>query len=151
MTELKIKKHTINIFLAVIITLIITSAFFIYYPKYKESKEIKEYKKALYESVLCQYNCPLVEQTLQNKTQMLPEQTCVQACTEKFRQMNIDGAKFSEKDLQNDNLIKDIEAGVGGCRTKAANLTTLKIDNPAFFNCTIDFLESLNQNYNYLK
>ena len=150
MGELKLKKQTIYIVIAVIVTLILTSAFFIYFPKYQLNKEINTYKKAMYGGVLCQYDCPLIPQTTNNATQLLPDKICIQVCTAKFQQLNINGAKYSNEELQNDNFIKDIGDGVGNCRTKAANLTTLKIDNPAFFNCTVDFLESLPQNYSYL-
>jgi len=150
MAELKVKRQTLYIIIAVIITAVVTSAFFIYYPKYQGNNEINQYKKALYDSVLCQYSCPLVDQVVQNTTQKLPEQACVQACTEKLRTINIDGNKFSNSDLQNDNFVKDVESGITNCRTESLNTTTLKVENERFFSCSINFLQSVKDNYSYL-
>ena len=112
---------------------------------------INEYKKLGYESLLCQYNCPLELQTLNNKTQLLPNSACVEACSQKLKQANVSSDIFSANDLKNDNLFSDITNAVNICKTESVNKTSLTMDNRVYFNCVSEKLKSLAVTYPYVK
>ena len=105
----------------------------------------------MYNSVLCQYKCPLTEQTLNNKTQLLPEVSCVKTCTDDFRQKEISKKSFNDNDLINDNLVGDLGDAINRCKAISLNNETLTINNTLFFSCSIESLEGLKANYTYLK
>ncbi len=152
--QFKISKTVLYIIAAVIITFLVTSAAFTYIPKYQKSSELNSYKKQLYDSLLCQYSCPLIDQTYDNKTQLLPDQVCVQTCTASLKAEQAKGIKFTNEDLINDNLITDVEGIVKKCRTLTTtlkNTTIATIDNEKFFTCVKTDLESVKETYAYLK
>ena len=150
MSTIKIQK---NIVYAVIITFVITFALtyfiFVSYPNMQQQSSINKYKKELFSSVLCQYSCPLTNQTINNKTQLLPSQDCVKQCTVNMKEIQ-NSTTIKNSDLENDNLITDIESVVSDCKIKAVNQTALTMNNELFFSCTSSSLASLKSKYSYL-
>ncbi len=150
----KISKTIVYIGIAVIITFLLTSVYYNYYPKLQKSSQLNNYKKDLFDSLLCQYSCPLENQVYQNKSQILPSQSCVQNCTIKLKDEQAKGDKFSNTDIANDNLVKDIQDAVNSCRTSSitvSNETSGTIDNQKFFDCVKIALEGIQVKYAYLK
>jgi len=152
MKEIKLHKSLIY---AVIITFILTlslSAFaFKFYPEMQRENVIKSYKKSLFNSVLCQYSCPLTNQTAQNKTQLLPTESCIRECTSLLQ--NNKNIGITNQDLADDNLIKDVEDVVNNCRTSSisqGSIESISINNELFFDCVKSGLSSIKSNYNYL-
>jgi len=108
---------------------------------------VEEYKKAIFDSVVCQYNCPLVEQEIQGTNQLAPEQACVQQCSQKLS--IYDSNKFTREEMAQDNLIIDITKTASECRTQ--NVKEDKINMAVFFPCVENNLNSLKQIYPYLQ
>jgi hypothetical protein len=141
-------KIIIWVILAVVLTLLISAYFFYYMPKQNRIADINDYKRGLYQSSLCQYTCPLTMQTLNNLSQILPEVNCVQNCSAEFKAKFGDGESFSNKELENDDLFKDVLSSINACKTLSAVNSTL--NNSLFFPCVSEKMISLNQTYLYL-
>jgi len=144
------RKYLITIIL--VIALIVLS--FLIYNKSNgdNDSDLNNYKKALYESVLCQYSCPLIEQEFNNITQYLPLKPCVESCINQFRALGLNDTKFSDETLINDNLVKDIEITIRACKLSSSEEmnNTQRINNEIFFKCSVDGLNSIKSNYTYL-
>lgn len=151
MVSKKLKAVISAIIITALITFVISYIIFKYIPDKKENLSINEYKKELYSSTLCQYSCPLTLQQIQNKTQYLPEQGCVQNCTKNLREIQETGDKISNEQLKNDKLIEDISNVINTCKTEAVNLNTKTLNNTLFFICSTEKLDSLKNKYSYLK
>ncbi|HLC78353.1 MAG TPA: hypothetical protein VJH92_04470 [Candidatus Nanoarchaeia archaeon] len=153
--EIKLKlsgKVLAAVIITAIVIFLLTFAIFKYLPDQKRASEVNSYKKQIFDSVVCQYSCPLKEQAIQNKTQLLPDQTCVQQCAGDLNTAKEESAKFSDNDLKTDTLYSDIEALVASCRTSSVDSsgTIPKLDNVKFFDCVKQGLEGLKTNYSYL-
>jgi hypothetical protein len=147
---IRITKKTFYTSIAILILIIALLAyFFIIQPQVAEAKELQIYKKALYDSTLCQYACPLEEQFFQGKDQILPTKECVDTCIADLAAMNLNPNKFSNTDLAEDALVSSIEQTIVNCREES-KLNETEIDNEAFFTCSADGLSSLKDQYPYL-
>ena len=126
--SIKIRKSTLYISIA-LLALILSSLLFysIYLPKKSFNDDLNFYKKSLFDSTLCQYSCPLQEQEFQGRSQFFPLRPCVQKCLEDLAALNLDGTKFSDQDLGNDNLIKDLGDSISNCR----NSSIINQDDPS--------------------
>ncbi len=149
--KLKISKSLI---LAVIITIFITSIIcfliFKYIPENNQNLKINEYKKGLYTSTLCQYSCPLTLQQFQNKTEYLPEQSCVKDCADKFKNIQIISEDISNNQIKKDGLINDMASAINTCKSKAVDTNAMVLNNTLFFSCSAERLDALKDKYNYL-
>ena len=143
---------TISIILAtVIITLLIVGFAFVYYPKIVKASKVDSFKKVAFDSIVCQYSCPLEEQEFKNKTQMLPNTECVTQCASAFQHDKLKYNDLTDKDLNNDNLIKDIPKLIDNCRTNSLINGTFQLENEKYFPCVSQNLETLKEQYSYLK
>ena len=144
------RRYLITIILVVAVLILS----FLIYNKYNDndSSEINNYKKALYESVLCQYSYPLIEQEFNNITQYLPLKPCVESCINEFRALGLNDTKFSDDALINDNLVKDIEITIRNCKLSSSEEinNSQRINNEIFFKCSVEGLNSIKANYTYL-
>jgi hypothetical protein len=147
----KNKKVIIGIIIVVIIIAVFVGGFYLrdYLDLQKKAQAINDYKKGFYEGLLCQYNCPLTPQNMSNKTQMLPALDCVKACSTPFK-TKFASVSYTQAELEKDNLLKDIDNAVQDCKKKAMNMTALKLDNSAYFNCASIEVADLKSNYTYL-
>ena len=115
--------------------------------KNKRSSQILEYKKDLYKSLVCEYNCPLSMQQYQNKTQLIPSISCIKNCTKDFKAKWGD-LNASKEELSKDNLIKDLSNTIEDCKTQG-NQTL--VNNTVFFSCTTEGLDLIKEKYSYLR
>jgi len=143
-------KLIVWIVIAILITLLLSYYFFSYRPQQKRMNDLNEYKKALYDSSLCQYKCPLANQIVNNKTQLLPNATCIHNCVLDFQPNFANEASFSTDDLEKDNLFQDILGIVSLCK-KDNSINGTIIDSRLYFSCVSMKMESLPENYTYLK
>lgn len=147
-------KIIISVVATAIVVFLVCYIIFGYLPKYKEQVKINDYKKGLYDSIVCQYSCPLTIQTLGNKTQELPEQSCVMQCTSNLRAIQNSTDSIPNSALLNDDLIKDIEKEINTCKTVSVSenpKTKLpELNNTLFFNCSAQGISSLKDKYSYL-
>lgn len=149
--SLKISRKILYVSLCVVVVLLIAGYFGIdYYKEKKWSDEVNSYKKLLYESTLCQYSCPLEQQTLGNSSLLLPSQECVTGCLDVLRNSTIDVNAFSNNDLMNDGLILDIQDRVIECKKDSINMTTERERAERFVGCVGNSLGELKETYNYL-
>ena len=154
MSEIKLNKKVIySVIITAIVVFLVAYIVFKYYPEQKKLSDLNSYRKALYESISCQYSCPLESQVVENKTgesELLPGLECVKSCTSSFRALQISNSSVSDSELQADGLVNDITSTVNGCKQKAFNNSTFKVDTSAYFPCVSEDLISLKQKYSYL-
>ena len=151
-------KHKNN-FLAFLIILIVVIAIGIYIYesnqiyKVKRNSDLLSYKKSLYETVFCQYSCPLKFQLYQNKTQLIPDLDCIKNCTVEFKKVYSSVAlnkfNFTKQELANDNFFNDIGLLIENCKKQSTGSSL--INNSEFFTCSINGLELVKERYDYLK
>jgi len=143
-----------TIIITAVIVFIVSYLIFSYIPNNKETSKLNEYKKALYDSIVCQYSCPLSLQEINNKTQEAPNAECVQSCTQELRDSQASGDIFSNAQLSNDNLIKDIEDVISVCKDasiRTNSKTNLpELNSTIFFPCSSEALKEIKKDYSYL-
>ena len=147
------KKIIYSVIITAIVVFAISFMIFKYLPEHKQGSGINEYKKQIFDRISCQYKCPLTEQTYQDKTQTLPDATCVQQCASNLKTLQGNSiVQYSNTDLQNDNLFVDIEGLITSCRNTSLNqsASTPTLDNVKFFGCVVDGLDKLRLDYSYL-
>ncbi|MFA6022522.1 MAG: hypothetical protein WC781_00365 [Candidatus Pacearchaeota archaeon] len=150
--EKKIKdKKTNMLFITVIVAIVLLfGGFFLnnYLQKQGHENSILNYKKGFYTTVSCEYSCPLKMQNYQNKTQLLPDISCVKNCTEAF--LSNPNQNFSRDELNKDNLISDMSSVVNNCQKESYDLKTLTINNSNFYHCSSEGLKALRAKYKYI-
>ena len=149
---MKINKNLKIIIGVIVIILVFVGGYYLrdYSDKEKRISGVNEYKKGFYEGMLCEYNCPMTPQEYKNVTQMLPDINCVKGCTGPFK-IKFAGANYTKAEFENDNLLKDIDDAINFCKTHSVNMTSMTLNNTAYFNCAAKGLEELKQNYTYLQ
>ena len=150
--SIKFSKKVLVISAIVLVLLILGS---IYYfkilPAQKKQSEIKEYKKALYDSILCQYNCPMQNYTIQNQTQTIQNHECVVQCINGLKGKGYIKNQYSNNEINDDSLAEDIQAIVANCRQNSVDSKTNLPDSQLTTDCAISGLENLKEKYPYLK
>ena len=141
----------ITIVIVVLIIAIAASYYlFSYYPKQQKTLQVKEYKKILFDSMLCQYNCPLENQTIANKTGLWPAKVCVDSCTSDFIAKNYSAADITQKDVSTDDLLVDISYLMNDCKRTGSNGNSSILFNGKIFDCIKNGLPALKDKYSYL-
>lgn len=162
---IQISKKTLFIGLIILIVAAILLYYnFSYLPEKNKEEEIKAYKKALYESILCQFTCALSPSKVQNTTVFLPDSLCQKICIVELRAKNINASKYSEQDVLTDNLAADIEKTMSDCKKlytisqPTANVSSLNetslaipVNTTAYFPCVKQGLIDLQAKYPYIK
>lgn len=138
-------KFKVILGLIVIIALLAIAGFFAW--KYNPKNSLQDYKKLFFDSTLCEYKCPLTEQTINNKTMLAPDGNCVQSCTLEFKK---EQGKFNSTQMDKDGFLTEIKNVANNCRAEATNISAKKFDNVKFFNCTASGLENMKLKYDYL-
>ena len=146
------KSKPVILYVVITAVLVFAIAFlvFSYLPKNNQTNKIHEYKRGFYDSTLCQYKCPLSPQQIQNKTEYLPDPTCVKGCTDSFKSIAVLSDDISKNQLKEDRLIDDMSSGIAGCRTSSLDAAKTAMNTTMFLSCSIDKLEGLKSKYNYL-
>tara|TARA_Y100000310_G_scaffold131061_1_gene130274 strand:+ start:486 stop:983 length:498 start_codon:yes stop_codon:yes gene_type:complete len=145
--QLTIKKSHLTILAIILVVAVIFSVNSI---NQADQDSLTIYKKALYDSISCQYSCPLLFQEFQNKSQFLPSRTCVQNCVADFEALGLDSTRYTDSDLLNDELVIDLEQAITDCRAKSF-LNSTETDSQAFFQCSIQALNDIKEDYPYLQ
>lgn len=122
----------------------------------KENSEnvagVKDFKKAVYDSLVCQYNCPLtIEGNVSGVMEKLPEKTCTNSCIDNLAATGFVKNQFNETELMGDNFYADADATLTDCRQKSVVEETGISDNLMFYECVQESLKSLKNNYLYLE
>jgi len=110
-------------------------------------EEINVYKKALFDSTVCQYTCPLTEQEFQGTQQLLPDRACITTCVNNLKESGFNNTA-KEYNLLLDPMVADVESTIINCRV--SNTEDEKINNEDFFTCSGKDLELLRGSYEYL-
>lgn len=149
--------------------ILIIAALFLYYgleylPEKNKVDNINTYKKAIYDSILCQFTCPLLPSISQNTTVFLPDQLCQKICIAELKAKNLNTTKYSQQDLISDNLATDINNIILDCKnlhtikhpivneTSSNNTSqTIPINTTAYFPCVKQGLNGLQDKYPYIK
>lgn len=150
------KKKIKTIILAIFIIAIVLVATYFGYGYYLAKKKVTsatEYKRDIYNSMLCEFNCPLKDQLINNKTQNAPDAECVKNCSAEFRTKNYSLSTTNKIDkdlLLKDGLLNDLSKIAKDCQTNAVNKTSMKFDMKYLSSCAVQQLEPLKQKYPYL-
>lgn len=149
---MKMTKNTKLVLIIVIIVGVFIAGFYLkdFLDKQKRVSDVRDYKKAFYNGMLCEYSCPLAPQLYKNKTQMLPTIECVQGCTTPFK-TKYSSVSYTRAELERDKLLSDMNTTISYCKTHSVNMTSLTLNYAAYYNCSATGLEGLKQNYTYLK
>lgn len=150
--SIKFSKRTLILIILIILAIALLAVYLFYYaPKQKKQNEINDYKKSLYESILCQYECPMKNYTFEeNQTQLLQDRDCVVACIGSLKTKGYVKDQYSNNEINSDSLAQDIDFVVSNCRKENVNNSTKVVDNQAITNCAIEGLRALKQTYKYL-
>ena len=151
MVTSKRRNTIITIVIIAVIVIVFVGGYYLkdYQDKQKRISEINDYKKGFYNGLLCEYSCPLSMQNMSNTTQMLPTLDCVKGCTGPFK-AKYASFSYTQKELEMDNLLRDINSTISYCKIHSVNMTAMKLDTVAYFNCAAKGVEGLKQNYTYL-
>jgi hypothetical protein len=141
----------ITAIVCIIITFSISYIFFAYLPQTQRQEKVEQYKKAMFDSGICQYRCPFKDQIIANKTQFLPEQKCIQSCIDNSHVKDFNTKDFSENELSADSLFNDVQTVVLSCKQKSSMKNSTLIDNSKFSECSAQALENLKNSYSYLQ
>ncbi|HLD98538.1 MAG TPA: hypothetical protein VI815_04385 [Candidatus Nanoarchaeia archaeon] len=151
---LKINKKIVKILVIVIAAIIIIAlvAYFGYgyYLGTKKSQEIITYKQDVYNSILCEFNCPLTEQEFNGKKQLLPEVECVKTCSEEFRGKNYSLSTADREFLIKDGFLTQLSTIVTSCQNQSVDVVTKNLNISKFSSCARTNLEPLKEKYPYL-
>ena len=155
--KININIKTLVIIIVGIVIVIAIIIFFLNKPKaYKNEvslNEINQYKRAVYLSFECQFNCPVVNLTFNNETRLLPIESCIKSCTKDIKEKKASGLNYSENELLNDDLFKDIDLLLSKCKNEnkynVNNSSLLNYSN--YFPCVVKELSILPEKYSYLK
>jgi len=156
--EIKITKKTVySVILAIVLIALLVYYFVYYSPSQKMEKGIQGYKKAVYDSILCQHSCKLEERIFtdpndpkKNNTVMLPNPACIKSCTDALKAKNLTGNEFSNDNLVKDNLLYDMDGLIQVCKSTNADASGTGVNYAGFFPCVANGLEGLKANYTYL-
>jgi len=145
-------KNTKIIIAIIVIVLVFVGGFYLkdYLDSQKKINDIRDYKKAFYTGMLCEYSCPLAPQLYKNKTEMLPTIDCVQSCTAPFK-AKFSSVSYTQPELESDRLLSDMNSTIVYCKTHSVNMSAMTLDYPLYYNCSSTGLEGLKENYSYLK
>lgn len=156
------KKNLFIIIFVIFIIVIILFYFLNYIPNKNKKDQINLYKKAVYESISCQYNCPINDTKIANKTQRLPDFLCLQRCIMNIREKNLSLNQLSQEDLLNDDFAKDITDTIDSCKEIYAKsqitngslsnstLEIPQVDADKLFECVRKGLINIKNKYSYL-
>src|SRR3989344_4791170 len=151
--KIKIKKNTLKVMFLALIIVIITGLIITFSaPRKISSEEIKIYKIALFESISCQYSCELIYITLNNQTQILPSQQCIQSCIENLKTKGFNNTKYKDSDLlRDDSLVLDVTTSIESCgQIYPIDYTSSLINNTDFVNCVNSELSLIKEKYPYI-
>lgn len=113
-------------------------------------EEINSYKKAIYESLVCQYSCPTEGKEYNGEIVQFLVTSCTTTCIEELKTKGFERDEYPADVLDDDNLLLDIDNLLKVCREQTMKENNIP-DNSAFYACAIENLSSLKENYNYLK
>lgn len=145
----KSKTHKIWVITTIILLFLIIISLVYYFnfiPKQKRAKEVQNIKKEFYNSIVCEYSCPLKETKFNNQTQLLPDINCVKNCTKKFKELG--KINLTKEEALTDNLLKEIDQKIKECTATSTSGNLL--NNTLFFGCASTELPKIRSNYNYL-
>ncbi len=162
--NIQISKKSLLIGMLILVIIIVLLFYFLkLIPEKNKDKDIKIYKKALYDSILCQFTCALSPSKVQNTTVFLPDSLCQKICITELKVKNLNTTIYSEQDLLTDNLATDIEKVMSDCRklytkeqspvnVSAPNETSIDIpiNTTAYFPCVKQGLIDLQDKYPYI-
>lgn len=155
--EIEIPKKYVSL-IVIVILLVLGMAAYSIYNKQPENTNIDQgklldYKKTVYDGLVCQYSCELVEGGVKNGiTQMVPNRECLSGCLEMTKSKGYDEKTFTEEEVLTDNLFVDIDSVIEECKT-----LYMVVDDQGslpqfeeFYACTLEGLDNIKPNYEYL-
>lgn len=148
--EIKISIKLVSIISVIVIIILLIGAYFIFFYGKHTKNEVERYKSAVYDSLVCQFSCPIQTVHIDNRTQALPETNCIKTCSSALTKENFKNDTYTKEELLNDNLFVDIDQLIVQCKSASTN-STRDLDYKAYFDCNYQKLQELKQKYPYLK
>ena len=148
---IRISKKALYITLTLVLLIAILSLAFLIYQKNFQISEVDLYKKAAFDSLLCQYSCEVKEITVGNETRMLPTPDCINTCVTELNSRGFVQGQFTDEALVLDNLLVELDTAIQFCRTNAVIDITGDLDYSSYFPCAKQALEEIKSRYPYLR
>lgn len=114
-----------------------------------DEAEVQSYKKAVYDSLVCQYECPTEEQEFQGTTQPFLVRSCVERCTSIIEERGFDREQFPGEALLQDRLFSDLDNRLSECRQTHVDEEGFPQNGP-FYDCVSVSLDEIRSQYEYL-
>lgn len=151
---MKIKKNTLLIIAAIFLLAIIVLGVYLNRGGRGGGNltNVQEYKKVIYDSLMCQYSCPLAEVNLSGKTEEMPDGKCINSCLNKIRETGFNRTSFSEGELLDDDFVYNVTDVIETCRQEFMIVSNESVlpDSKGFYGCGLEGLNSLKKYYGYL-
>jgi len=136
-------------FYFIVILVVVSGAFYVNSFYSGSDEEVEEFKNALYESISCQYSCPVEEYELTDRTEVLLGDRCVGECISQLELKGYEREEFSVEDLTNDDFALDLDNLLNDCRQEHIDEDGVP-DNQKFYDCVNVELGDLKGVYSYL-
>ena len=150
---MKVRKNRLLIGVAVLLAIVILGIYFMN-PWAEENNltGVQTYKKAIYESLACQYSCPVAAVNLSGKAEEMPDGKCIRGCLNKIKETGFNKTSFTEQELLDDDFVYNITNVIETCRQEfmAVNNESVLPDSGGFYDCGFKGLNSLKKDYVYL-
>jgi len=147
--KIKISKRKMGVGVIMLIVVVIFGVYLFYYIENNKEIKINDYKLEVYNSLVCQFSCPMEEARFQNETRLLPETTCIEKCTENLKLNYLKNDSYIKEQLLGDNLFKDIDGAIIECR--GINMDAAgSVNYSSYYNCNLEKLYAMRDKYGYL-
>ncbi len=147
--EIKIPKKKLYIALVALSLIALISSILLYISYNNKEKMIEEYKLVIYNSLLCQFSCPIKEAQFEDQKQLVPDAACIKTCTEKLKANNFTQNIYAEKELLKDDLFLDIDQAISQCKKENTNIDS-NINYASYYSCNLEKINGLKEKYDYL-
>jgi hypothetical protein len=150
---MKIQKKALWIGIILLVIIIGLVVYFIESSKDDGSlTRAQTYKRAIYNSLTCQYSCPIVEVNLSGKAEQLPDGKCINGCLSKIKETGFNKTSFTEQELLDDSFVYNVTDVIETCKQKfmAVDNESILPDSKGFYDCGLKGLNSLKKDYSYL-
>lgn len=147
--EIKISRKAVYVGVAVLIMIVIGSVYWFYNMENEKETEINNYKLNIYNSLICQFSCPIEETRFQNETKLLPDTACLERCTERLKMSNLRNDTYSKEELLSDNLFVELDGSILECKGLNRDAAG-SINYSSYYNCNLEKLYAMKERYDYL-
>ncbi len=148
---IKISKKKIYIGTVIFLAVVFLGIFFLYgSAPASAGGDIEGYKKAVYEGIVCQYECPTELRNYNGEEIPILVGSCVQACIAELNSKKLNKEELDVDKVLEDGLFEEIDYRLNECMQNNLNENDVP-DNEKVYLCVRENLYELKDKYSYLK